>query len=312
MEKSAKIFIAGHAGLAGSAILRALQKEGYENLILKTRAEIDLLDQRAVDTFFQSEKPEYVFLAAALVGGIMANKERPADFIYQNIQIEANILESARKANVKKLLFLGSSCVYPKLSPQPIKEESFMTGALEPTNEAYAAAKIAGIIMCQSYNRQYGTNFVSVMPTNLYGPNDNFDLESSHVLPAFLRKFHDAKERGDREVKLWGSGAPRREFLHADDLAQACLFIMEKYDDSGIINIGMGEDISIKELADIVKAVIGYDGAISWDASKPDGTPRKLLDVSKLSALGWKYSIPLKDGIADTYRWFLENYRQSN
>lgn len=304
MEKNSKIFIAGHRGLVGSAIVRALKKNGHENLLLKTRDEIDLLDQRAVADFFATKKPEYVFLAAAKVGGILANKEHPADFIYQNIQIQNNIIESSHQNGVAKLLFLGSSCIYPKIAEQPINETSLLTGALEPTNEAYAVAKIAGITMCQSYNRQYGTNYISLMPTNLYGPNDNFDLESSHVLPALIRRFHEARESSAPSVTLWGSGAPKREFLHVNDLADAALHLMHHYNDTEIVNVGTGEDISIKELAQMIKEIVGYKGAIEWDTSKPDGTPRKLLDVTKLHNLGWKHSLMLEDGIRETYTWF--------
>ena len=307
MKKDSKIFVAGHKGLVGSAIVRLLERSGYTNILTRTRDELDLLDQKAVMDFFENEKPEYVFLAAAKVGGIMANKTFPADFIYQNLVVETNIIHSAYKNNVTKLLFLGSSCIYPKLAEQPIREEYLLTGSLEPTNEAYAVAKIAGITMCQSYNKQYGTNYISVMPTNLYGINDNFDLESSHVLPAMMRKFHDAKVEGRNEVALWGTGIAKREFLHVDDLADACVFLMNKYDNSDIVNIGTGEDVSIRELAEMVKEIVGHVGDIAWDSTKPDGTPRKLLDVSRLHNLGWKHTIALKDGIASTYTWFLEN-----
>ncbi|MBI2100050.1 MAG: GDP-L-fucose synthase [Candidatus Vogelbacteria bacterium] len=307
MKKSEKIFVAGHRGLVGSAILRTLQAEGYANLVTRTRAELDLSDSRAVQQFFAREKPDYVFLAAAKVGGIQANNTYPADFIYQNLIIQSNVINQSYAHRVKKLLFLGSSCIYPKLAPQPLKEKSFMTGPLEPTNESYAIAKIAGISMCQSYNRQYGTNFISAMPTNLYGPYDNFDLENSHVLPALIRKFHDAKQTRADEVILWGSGKPKREFLHVNDLARACLFLMENYNDSEIINIGTGEDLSISELAEKIKNVVGYGGKIIWDPSKPDGTPRKLLDVSKINKLGWGPKITLGDGLAETYQWYHEN-----
>lgn len=308
MEKNSKIFVAGHRGLVGSAIVRALQKEGFNNLLLKTRAELDLTNQEAVEKFFAQETPEYVFLAAAKVGGIMANKTYPADFIYDNLTIQTNVIHSAYTHRVKKLVFLGSSCIYPKLCPQPIKEEYLMTGELEPSNKAYALAKIAGIFMCQSYNEQYGTNFISLMPTNLYGPNDNFDLESSHVLPAMIRKFHEAKALNVPSVTLWGTGVAMREFLHVDDLATATLFLMENYNDSSIINVGNGEDLSIKELAEIVKNVVGYEGEIIWDTTKPDGAPRKLLEVSKLRELGWKHTITLNAGIASTHEWFKKNY----
>lgn len=309
MDKNSKIFIAGHRGLVGSAIVRALQKKGFSNLILKTHQELDLLDEHAVSKFFKSEKPEYVFLAAAKVGGIMANKTMPADFIYSNLTIQTNIIHSAYVHKVKKLLFLGSSCIYPKLCPQPIKEDYLLTGELEPSNKAYAVAKIAGIIMCQSYDEQYGTNFISLMPTNLYGPHDNFDLENSHVLPAMIRKFHDAKITKKSNVVLWGTGNAQREFLHADDLADASLFLMENYDDSAIINIGTGEDVRIRELAEKIKKVVGYEGAIDWDTMKPDGTPRKLLDVTKINNLGWEHTIPLDEGLTSTYEWFKNNYK---
>ena len=304
MNKNSKIYIAGHKGLVGSAITRLLQKEGYKNLILKTRQELDLLNQQAVSDFFKKEKPEYVFLAAAKVGGIMANKTFPADFIYENLVIQANIMHTAYLNKVKKLLFLGSSCIYPKLTPQPIKEEYLLSGALETSNKPYAVAKIAGIITCQSYNKQYGTNFISVMPTNLYGPNDNFDLQNSHVLPALIRKFHEAKASGQKEIILWGSGSPKREFLYVDDLAEACLFLMKNYNSSEIINIGTGEDLPIKDLAEKIKEIAGYDGKIVWDKSKLDGTPRKLLDVSKITKLGWKHKIELENGLKLTYEWF--------
>lgn len=308
MEQTAKIFVAGHRGLVGSAIVRMLRKEGFTNLVLKTHKELDLTNQHAVTEFFAQEKPEYIFLAAAKVGGIMANKTYPADFIYHNLAIQTNIIHSAYAHKVKKLLFLGSSCIYPKLCPQPIKEEYLLSGALEPSNKAYAIAKIAGIIMCQSYNEQYGTKFISLMPTNLYGPNDNFDLENSHVLPAMIRKFHDAKIAKNHDVTLWGTGSAEREFLHVDDLAEASLFLMKNYDDSAIINVGTGEDVTIKELAEKIKHVIGYEGTINWDTTKPDGTPRKLLDVSKLHSLGWKHNISLDLGITATYDWFKKNY----
>src|SRR3989344_1476702 len=304
MNKNSKIYIAGHKGLVGSAITRLLQKEGYKNLILKTRQELDLLNQQAVSDFFKKEKPEYVFLAAAKVGGIMANQTYPADFIYENLVIQANIMHTAYLNKVKKLLFLGSSCIYPKLTPQPIKEEYLLSGALETSNKPYAVAKIAGIITCQSYNKQYGTNFISVMPTNLYGPNDNFDLQNSHVLPALIRKFHEAKASGQKEIILWGSGSPKREFLYVDDLAEACLFLMKNYNSSEIINIGTGEDLPIKDLAEKTKEIAGYDGKIVWDKSKLDGTPRKLLDVSKITKLGWKHKIELENGLKLTYEWF--------
>ena len=311
MNSYSKIYIAGHSGLVGSAIIKALKKQGYNNFILRTHSELDLLDQKATADFFKKEKPEYVFLAAAKVGGIMANKTYPADFIYQNLQIQNNIIHHSYLNGVKKLLFLGSSCIYPKLARQPIREEHLLTGELEPTNEPYAVAKIAGIKMCQTYNRQYGTNFISVMPTNLYGPNDNFDLENSHVLPAMIRKFHEAKISNQNEVVVWGTGAPKREFLYVDDLADACIFLMNNYDDSEVINIGTGEDISIKELAEMIKKITGFTGEIVWDASKPDGTPRKLLDVSRLHNLGWKHQINLPDGVLSTYEFYQSIHQQS-
>jgi len=307
MNKNSKIFVAGHRGLVGSAIVRLLQKKGYGNLVLRTHKELDLLDQKAVAKFFATEQPEYVFLAAAKVGGIVANNTYPAEFIYQNLTIETNIIENARKSGVKKLLFLGSSCIYPRMAPQPIKEEYLLTGELEPTNKAYAIAKIAGIVMCESYNKQYGTNFISVMPTNLYGPNDNFDLQNSHVLPAMLRKFHEAKASNANEVTLWGSGKPKREFLYVEDLADACIFLMNKYDGPDIVNIGTGEDVSIKELAELVQKTIGFKGKIVWDKTKPDGTPRKWLNVTKLHALGWKHKVSLEKGIKLSYDWYKHN-----
>ena len=304
MDLSSKIYVAGHKGLVGSAIVRALEKQGYDNLILRTHSELDLLDQKSTADFFKKEKPEYVFLAAAKVGGIMANRTYPADFIYQNLQIQNNIIHHSYLNGVKKLLFLGSSCIYPRLARQPIKEEYLLTEALETTNESYAIAKIAGIKMCQAYNKQYGTDFISVMPTNLYGPNDNFDPETSHVLPALIRKFHEAKINNQTEVVVWGTGAPKREFLYVDDLADACIFLMNNYDNSEIINIGTDEDISIKELAEMIKEITGFTGEINWDASKPNGTPRKLLDVGKLHNLGWKHQINLPDGILSVYEWY--------
>jgi GDP-L-fucose synthase len=307
MEKHSRIFVAGHKGLVGSAILKNLKEKGYENLILKSHEELDLVDQKAVEDFFRNEKPEYVFLAAAKVGGIKANSNFPADFIYINLMIQNNVIHSSYKYGVKKLLFLGSSCIYPKICPQPMKEEYLLSGYLEKTNEAYAIAKIAGLKMCQFYNKQYGTNFISVMPTNLYGPNDNFDLENSHVLPALIRKFHEAKIYNRPYVVIWGSGKPLREFLYVDDLADACVYLMEKYNDNQFINIGTGKEISIKELAYLVKEIVGYKGKLRFDTSKPDGTPRKLLDVSRLKKLGWSYRIKLKDGIAKTYDWYLKN-----
>lgn len=309
MKKTAKIYIAGgQSGLVGSAIVRNLKKKNYNNLIIKERTELDLLDQKKVNAFFKKENPEYVFLAAAVVGGIMANKTRKGEFIYSNLLIQNNVIHAAWKYGVKKLQFLGSSCIYPKHAPQPIKEEYLLTGKLEETNDAYAVAKIAGIYMCQSYNEQYGTNFISVMPTNLYGPHDNFDLEHSHVLPALIRKFHEAKISGRSEMTLWGTGEAYREFLYVDDMADACVFLMENYDKSEIINIGTGKDLTIKNLAEKIKTVVGYSGKIIWDATKPNGTPKKQLDVTKLFALGWKPIVTLDEGIVRAYKWFLENY----
>ncbi|MFD3408164.1 GDP-L-fucose synthase [Aquirufa sp. HETE-83D] len=307
MEKQAKIYVAGHRGMVGSAIVRKLQKEGYTNLVLKTSAELDLRDQVKVADFFAAEKPAYVFLAAAKVGGIVANNTYRADFLYENLAIQNNIIHSSFVNKVKKLQFLGSSCIYPKLAPQPLKESYLLSGYLEETNEPYAIAKIAGIKMCEAYRAQYGCDFISVMPTNLYGPNDNYDLENSHVLPAMIRKFQEAKERGDGSMTLWGSGSPMREFLHADDLAEACVYLMETYSDSELVNIGTGIDVTIKELAETVKEIVGFTGSIQWDTSRPDGTPRKLMDVSKLHSLGWKHKIELKEGIALAYQDFLTN-----
>lgn len=301
MEKNSKIYIAGHRGLAGSAIVRKLKQEGFENLLLKTSSELDLRNQQAVKEFFETEKPEYVFLAAAKVGGINANNLYPADFIYDNLCIQNNVIHESYKSGVKKLLFLGSSCIYPKNAEQPIKEEYLLSGFLEPTNDAYAIAKIAGIKMCQSYHKQYGCNFISAMPTNLYGPGDNYDLKNSHVLPALLRKFHEAKINHEPTVTVWGTGKPRREFLHADDLASACLFLMEKYNDPEIINIGIGKDMSIREMAAMIKKITGYEGEIIFDTSMPDGTFRKLLDVTKLYNLGWQAEIGFEEGVKSTY-----------
>ncbi len=311
MDRDAKIYVAGHRGLAGSAIMRELQKHGYKNIVSRTHDELELMDSEAVRAFFETEKPEYVFLAAARVGGILANNTYPADFFRENIIVQTNVLHQAHLSGVKKLLFLGSSCIYPKMAPQPIKEEYLMSGPLEETNSAYAIAKIAGIEMCQAYRRQYGSNFISVMPTNLYGPNDNFSPERSHVLPALMRRFHEAKGKGAAEVVVWGSGSARREFMHADDLAGACVFLMETYNYPSIINIGTGEDVNIKELADMVRSVVGYSGEIVWDTSKPDGTPQKLLDVSKIHALGWKHTIPLEQGLASTYVWFKDSFKSA-
>jgi GDP-L-fucose synthase len=307
MEKSAKIYIAGHTGLVGSAILRSLQAQGYAKFLLRTIDELDLTKQSLVESFIQQGKPDYVFLAAAKVGGIHANNTYPADFIYINLQIQTNIIHAAYQSGVKKLCFLGSSCIYPKFAPQPIKEDSFLDGKLEPTNEPYAIAKIAGIEMCQAYNRQYGTNYISVMPTNLYGLHDNFDLKSSHVLPALIRKFIEARKEGTPSVTVWGTGSPKREFLFVDDLADACVYLMNHYNGSEIINIGVGEDVTILELANIIKEEVEYNGTIVFDTIKPDGTPQKLLDVSKIHQLGWKAKTPLREGIRKTIQWYLEN-----
>ncbi len=336
MEKDSKIYIAGHKGLVGSAILRELQREGYHNFVYKTHKELDLCNQLEVESFFEKERPEYVFLAAAKVGGIWANNTYPAEFIYDNLAVQINVIHSSKKFGVKKLLFLGSSCIYPRDCPQPMKEEYLLTSPLESTNEPYAIAKIAGIKMCQAYNRQYGTNFISVMPTNLFGPGDNFDLEMSHVLPALTRKFHEAKvamQQAKTEVKaktekkaqskskpesqpgvvtVWGSGKPRREFLYVDDLASACIFLMTEYDKGDIVNIGVGNDISILELAELIKEIVGFEGEIVFDESKPDGTPRKLLDVNRLNAHGWKAKMSLKKGIEKTYKWYINNSVEKN
>ncbi len=305
--KEGKVYVAGHRGMVGSALVRRLQSAGCENLLLKTRSEVDLENQREVHDFFAVEKPDYIYLAAARVGGIHANNTYPAQFIYSNLMIAANVINGAHVAGVQDLLFLGSSCIYPKLAPQPMPEDSLLTGPLEPTNESYAIAKIAGIKMCQAYRKQYGFDAISVMPTNLYGPGDNFDLENSHVLPALIRKFHEARESQSNVVSLWGSGTPRREFLHVDDLADACVFLMKSYSDSEIINAGWGRDTSIMELAELVQDVVGFEGEIELDSSKPDGTPRKLLDTARLSGLGWSPSISLRSGIESTYQWYLEN-----
>ena len=307
MEKNSKIYVAGHRGLVGSAIVRKLRQEGFSHLLTATSKELDLREQAATRDFFAQQRPDYVFLAAARVGGILANNRYPADFIYQNLMIEANVIESARLSGVSKLLCLGSTCIYPKMAPQPLKEEYLLTGPLEPTNEWYAVAKIAGIKMCQAYQRQYGSKFISAMPTNLYGPEDNFDLESSHVMPALMRKFHEAKAMNAPTVTVWGSGKPLREFLHVDDCAAACLYLMEQYEDEGIVNIGVGEDVSIADLARMVGEAVGYQGEIVYDSSKPDGTPRKLVDTSKINGLGWQAGIPLQEGIKSTYQWFLDN-----
>jgi GDP-L-fucose synthase len=308
MDKSEKIFVAGHRGMVGSALVCQLESKGFLNLLVRNRSELDLRDESAVAKLFAEEKPAVVILAASKVGGIKANIDHPVAFLLENLQIQNNVMDAAYENGVRKLLFLGSSCIYPKFAPQPIPETALLSGPLEPTNEAYAIAKIAGIKLCQAYVREHGANFISMMPTNLYGPNDNFDLETSHVLPALLRKAHEAKTRKDRELIVWGSGKPRREFLHVDDLASACLLLLEKYDSPEIINVGCGEDISIRELAELICDIVGFDGQLSWDATKPDGTPRKLLDVTKLRSLGWKPSIPLREGITQTYEWFLANY----
>ncbi len=297
MEKNAKIYVAGHRGMVGSAILRGLREQGFEHLIFRKSSELDLRDQVAVNDFFRKERPDYVFLAAAKVGGIMANNVYRADFLYENLMIQSNVIHAAYKNDVKKLMFLGSSCIYPKLAPQPLKEDYLLTGLLEPTNEPYAIAKIAGIKMCDAYRAQYGCRFISVMPTNLYGPNDNYDLQNSHVLPALIRKFLTAKKNGDPSVILWGTGTPLREFLHADDLAEACLFLMENFDEEGLVNIGTGEDLPIRELAEMIKNIVGYEGDIIQDTTKPDGTPRKLMDVSKIHGMGWQHRISLGEGI---------------
>lgn len=306
MEKESKIYVAGHRGMVGSAIVRKLTSLGYTNLLTRTSSELDLRNQQKVTDFFEVEKPEYVFLAAAKVGGIVANNTYRADFLYENLAIQNNIIHGSYLNKVKKLMFLGSSCIYPKLAPQPLKESYLLSGYLEQTNEPYAIAKIAGIKMCEAYRAQYGCNFISVMPTNLYGTNDNYDLVNSHVLPAMIRKFHEAKEIGASEMTLWGTGSPMREFLHADDLAEACLFLMENYNESELVNIGTGEDVTIKNLAALVKQIVGFQGEIVWDSSKPDGTPRKLMDVSKLHGLGWHHKIALEDGIKLAYQDFLK------
>ena len=312
MNKDDKIYVAGHRGLVGSAIVRNLEAKGYSNILCRTSEDLDLKNQSAVDAFFEEEKPDYVFLAAAKVGGIHANDTYPADFIRDNLQIQTNVIDTAWRNNAKKLLFLGSSCIYPKFAPQPMKEEHLLTGELEPTNEWYAIAKIAGIKMCQAYKKQYDFNAISIMPTNLYGPGDNFNLENSHVLPALIRKFHEAKERGDNEVEVWGTGTPRREFLHVDDMADASIYLMQNYNGMEIVNVGVGEDISIKELAELVKDVVGFAGEIVFDSSKPDGTPQKLLDVNRLHSSGWQAKIPLPAGIEETYRWYVDSSGSDN
>lgn len=307
MKQDEPIFLAGHRGLVGSAILRRLEADGFTRILTRTHAELDLTDGAAVDQFFEHEKPTVVIAAAARVGGIKANNDEPVEFLLVNLQIQNNLIRAAHESGARKLLFLGSSCIYPKFAPQPIPESALLGGTLEPTNEPYAIAKIAGIKLCQAYAREYGDHFISAMPTNLYGPNDNFDLASSHVLPALLRKAHDAKQSGSREMVVWGSGTPRREFLHVDDLAAACLFLLENYESPEIVNVGTGEDISIRELAEMICEIVGFHGTLTWDASKPDGTPRKLLDISKIKSLGWSPRISLRDGIGQTYRWFQEN-----
>jgi GDP-L-fucose synthase len=307
IQKSDKIFVAGHSGLVGSALVRRLEADGFANVLKRHRSELDLADAHAVSDFFAKEKPAVVIFAAAKVGGIKANNDFPVEFLLDNLRIQNSVIEAAHASGVRKLLFLGSSCIYPKLAPQPIPESALLTGPLEPTNEAYAIAKIAGIKLCQAFSREYRDNFISAMPTNLYGPNDNFDLESSHVLAALLRKAHEAKKTGARELTVWGSGKPRREFLHVDDCAAACVFVLQNYDSPEIINVGCGEDISIRELAELICDVVGFKGKLAWDATKPDGTPRKLLDVTKLRELGWKPTIPLREGIARTYDWFVKN-----
>lgn len=302
MQKNSKIFVAGHRGMVGSAIVRNLQSKGYHNFVFRTSSELDLRNQQATANFFLQEKPEYVFLAAAKVGGIMANSTFKADFIYENLMIQNNVIHNSYVNGVKKLMFLGSSCIYPKLAPQPLEEDYLLTGELEPTNEPYALAKITGIKMCDAYRDQYGCNYISVMPTNLYGPNDNYDLNNSHVMPAMIRKFHEAKINNNPTVTLWGTGTPLREFLHADDMADACVYLMENYNEKGLVNIGVGEDLSIKALAKMIKNIVGFEGEIVWDSTKPDGTPRKLLDVSKLHRAGWEAKIGLKEGITEVYK----------
>jgi GDP-L-fucose synthase len=307
MDKSHKVFVAGHRGMVGRALVRRLKTQGFANVVTRERAELDLADESPVAKFFAAEKPNFVILAAAKVGGIKANNDFPVEFLLANLRIQNNVIRSAYEAGVSKLLFLGSSCIYPKLAPQPIPETALLSGPLEPTNEAYAIAKIAGIKLCQAYSREYGANFISAMPTNLYGPNDNFDLETSHVLAALIRKAHEAKNRNARELIVWGSGKPRREFLHVDDLASACLLLLDKYESPEIINVGCGEDISIRELAELICDVVGFSGELAWDTTKPDGTPRKLLNVTRVRALGWQPEISLREGIARTYEWFLAN-----
>lgn len=307
LRRTDRVYVAGHRGLVGSAIVRRLKHEGFEQVLTASRSELDLRDQAAVNRWFAARRPEFVFLVAGTVGGILANSTRPAEFIYDNLMIHGTVVHAAHLSGVRRLLYLGSSCIYPREAPQPIREEHLLTGLLEPTNEPYAIAKIAGIKLCQAYRRQYGCDFISAMPTNLYGPNDNFDLESSHVLPAMIRKFHDARREGRREVMLWGTGSPRREFLHVDDLAGACLFLMRHYSEDVHVNVGTGEDLTIRELAETVRDVVAPGTAITFDSGKPDGTPRKLLDVSRIHGLGWRHRIGLREGIESTYRWYLEN-----
>ena len=307
MKNDAKIFVAGHRGMVGSAVVRCLEREGFTKILTRTRREVDLLDRNAVRAFFDAERPDYVVDSAAKVGGIIANFEKPVEFLVENLTIQNNIIQAAADFGVTKLLFLGSSCIYPRMAPQPITEDALLTGLLEPTNDAYAIAKIAGIKLCQAYARQYGKNFISGMPTNLYGPNDNFDLHTSHVLPALIRKVHEAKAAGQEEVPVWGTGNPRREFLHVDDLADACFFLLQNYDSPAIVNIGCGEDVSIRELAETVCEVVGFRGSLVFDTSKPDGTPRKLMSIDKLVGLGWKPRIGLRDGIRNAYEWFLKS-----
>jgi GDP-L-fucose synthase len=311
LNQDSRIYVAGHRGLVGAAVVRALQQQGYQNLLLRTHQELDLTNQAAVQEFFDRERPAAVIMAAARVGGIHANNTRPALFIRDNLLIQDNVIDAAHRSAVGKFVFLGSSCIYPKLAPQPIKEEYLLTGPLEPTNEWYAIAKIAGLKMCQAYRREFGFNAISLMPTNLYGPGDNFDLQNSHVLPALIRRFHEAKQRGDETMAIWGTGTPRREFLHVDDLADAVIYLLKNYEDEGIVNIGWGEDVTIRELAELVMAESGYQGRLVFDPSKPDGTPRKLLDTTRLTALGWRPKIPLKAGIASTYAWFQEHVAEA-
>jgi GDP-L-fucose synthase len=307
MDKNDKIYVAGHRGMVGSAIVRKLKKEGFNNILTKRSGELDLRSQSETEVFFETEKPDYVFLAAAKVGGIVANNTYRAEFLYDNLMIQNNVIHNSYKNKVTKLMFLGSSCIYPKMAPQPLREDALLTGLLEPTNEPYAIAKIAGIKMCDAYRDQYGCNFISVMPTNLYGPNDNYDLKNSHVLPALIRKFHEAKINGQETVEIWGTGSPKREFMHVDDLASACFFLMQNFNDSGFVNIGVGKDISIKDLALLIKNIVGYKGDLTFDTSKPDGTPRKLMDVSKLEKLGFRYNIEIEDGIRSVYETYRNN-----